>query len=48
MNKFFAITLIVLARFGSAGAAEAPIRPHQVHARVVAQAAGPMHWCYCG
>jgi hypothetical protein len=49
MRKFIAITLLVLASFGSgAGAAEAPIRPHQAHIRVVAQAAGPAQWCYCG
>ena len=48
MRKHLAITLIIRASFGSAGAAEAPIRPHQPHARVVAPAAGPVHWCYCG
>ena len=48
-RKFIAITLLVLASFGSgAGAAEAPIRPHQAHIRVVAQAPGPAQWCYCG
>ena len=37
------------AGFGSwAGAAEAPVGPHLPHARSVAQAAGPVHWSYCG
>ena len=37
------------AGFGSwAGAAEAPVGPHLPQARSVAQAAGPVHWCYCG
>jgi hypothetical protein len=49
MRKIIAITLIALATVGSgASATEPPIRPHQVHARVVAQDARPMHWCYCG
>jgi hypothetical protein len=49
MRKFIAITLIVLAGLGSgASATEAPVRPHQAHARVLAQVVGPAHWCYCG
>lgn len=49
MRKVIAITLIALAAVASgASATEPPIRPHQAHARVVAQAARPMHWCYCG
>jgi hypothetical protein len=49
MRKILAITLIVLASLGSgASATKAPVRPHQAHARFVAQAAGPMHWRYCG
>ena len=48
MRKFLAIALVVFAALGSAGASEAPVRPHQAHARSLAQVEGPVHWCYCG
>jgi hypothetical protein len=48
MRKFLAVALLALAALGSVGAAEGPVRPHQTHARSVAQAAGAVHWCYCG
>ena len=48
MRKFLAIALVAFAALGSASAVEAPVHPHQAHARALAQVGGHVHWCYCG